>query len=185
MQFGFECGMRRPRAVFGQDFVVGERANRRDDGIGVAVGQGAIFPGDARLARQDVHRRSAFDHIGLHRGEGRIETRIRVGLQFLADVLKQVDELARHHHGIGAFLRRAGMAFLSAAARIENRAGFVRAHDFHAGRLADDGERGFDARFGKIGEQSRHAGAADFFVIGKREMDRPFQLGGGDLWQER
>ncbi len=185
LQRGLEPRLRRPRGIFRKDRRLRQRAHPLHHLARVAIGQGAVFPRHLGIARQDVHRRPALDHVRLHRGVRRVEARIGIGAQLVPDVIEQLDELARHHHRIGAFLRRARMAFAAVAMGVQHRARFVRADHLHQRRLADDGQRRADVRRFKIVQQARHAGAADFLVIGQREMDRPRQSGARDLRQQR
>ena len=53
---------RRGARYFGRISSARAALHRLHDRLRIAVGQGAIFPGHQRLARQDVHRRAAGDH---------------------------------------------------------------------------------------------------------------------------
>ena len=162
--------------VFRQHFGIGAALHGFDDGVAVAARQQPVFPGDFGLLGQDVHRRAAMDHGGLYRGVVRIKARVAVGFQTVPHAFQHRHEFRRHHHGIGALVGIAGMAFLAAAAGRQLGAALMGAHDLHQGRFTDDRQRGFDGLRFQIIQQTPDAGAAHFFVIGKREMDRPRQL---------
>ena len=176
MQRGAQGGLGGAGLVFGQDFGIGAALDSFDDGVAVAARQQPVLPGHFGFLGQDIHRRAAMDHGGLDRGVIRIKARVAVGFETIPHAFQHRHEFSRHHHGIGALVGIAGMAFLATAARGQLGAALVCAHDLHQGRLADDGKRGPDILRFQVVQQAPNAGAADFFVIRQREVDWPSQF---------
>ena len=90
MQFGVESRLWRAALVFGQDLVARAAlapSPRSPPDRGRA---GSDIPRSPRLPRQDVHGRAAGNHVGLHGGMGRIETRIGIGAQPVPHIVQQV-----------------------------------------------------------------------------------------------
>jgi hypothetical protein len=96
-----EIGLGRARPVARKD-VGRARFGAGEDRLLVAVGEGAVFPHHARLACEHVHRRPAGDDARLDRSVGRLEILVAILLQLFAQGGERGDELARHHHGVGA-----------------------------------------------------------------------------------
>jgi hypothetical protein len=124
-----------------------------------------------------VDRDAAVDHPGLRGGEGHVERLVErtVLLVLLGQVVNEANQACRifnRVHSAGRQGRMRGMAMNPALVGVD---ALVRDDHAHAGRLTDDAAVRPHAALGEVGDHRWRAGAADFLVIRKREVQRVCQ----------
>ena len=107
-----------------------------------AGGERPVFPDEAALGRDDVHRRTALDPAHVDGGVGRIE--ILAGSSTptprLGERTDVLDDVCRGENRIRSEFRRARMCRAALDAHGEAADSLVGVHDAHIGRFADDGQ---------------------------------------------
>ena len=139
--------------------------------------QVAEFKIEHAFMRHDVQRRAAMDHAGVHCRVSHVEaTVIRTPVTVPPRHLFQKrHRLGGRLHGIDAIGRIGRVRSQSAHGAAVTLLALVCNHRPHFRRLADNARQRLDARLHHVGQQIAHAEAADFLVIGKRQVHRRLQ----------
>eukprot|EP01022_Parablepharisma_sp_SALTPOND_P029462 TRINITY_DN735_c0_g1_i1.p1 TRINITY_DN735_c0_g1~~TRINITY_DN735_c0_g1_i1.p1 ORF type:complete len:1397 (+),score=453.90 TRINITY_DN735_c0_g1_i1:9191-13381(+) len=135
--------------------------------------QVAEFIGEFAQLGDGVDRDAATDLVGGHGAERHIEELVvgAIGLVAIGEVADGADQAGRVLDGIAALRGQRGVGRLAMHLAGEHVDALVGHHHVHAGGFAHHAAIDLDAALDDLFQHHRRADAADFLVIGKRQVD--------------